>query len=124
MNDAGKDVASVQQVRYGAKRPRRACFTRCGGIQVRPGRGDERTRTVGQDKNQVELAVAAHPAKKRKWLALQWMAGSDHSDRRWIALEVGSVLPFRSTLFRMSSCYERYDDIPTSGGFCCTWSAG
>ena len=72
-------------------------FTWRGGIQVRPGRGNERPRTVRQDENQIELAVAPHPAKQRQCLAFQRVAGSNHGDRSRIALEVGSVLPFRST---------------------------
>ena len=97
MSDAGEDTAGVQQVRYGAKRCRRGCFTRCGGVQVGPGGRDERARTVGQDQDQIQLAVAPHPAEQRERLACQRVAGSDHRDLGWIALEVGSVAPFRST---------------------------
>ena len=114
----------MQQVRYGAERYQRGCFRRCGGIQVSPGCRYERTRTVGQDENQIELAVTPHPAKQRQRLAFQRVPRSDHSDCGRIALEVGSVRPFRSTLFRTSSFSERYDDTPTSDGFCCTWSVG
>ena len=95
INDAGKHAAGMQQVRYRAKRCWRGYFGRWGGIQVSPGRWDERTRAVGKDQNEIQLAMAPHPAKQRERLALQWMAVSDDLDRRWIALEVGSVLPFR-----------------------------
>jgi len=69
VNDAGEDTAGVQQVRYGAKRFQRACFTWCGWIQVSPDRWNERPRTVRQDENQIQLAVAPHPAKERERLA-------------------------------------------------------
>jgi len=41
--------------------------------------------------------VTPHPAKQRQRLAFQRVPGSDDSDRGRIALEVGSVRPFRST---------------------------
>jgi hypothetical protein len=104
VTDAGEDTAGVEEIGYGAQRCRCDCFTWCGGIQVRPGRWNERTRTVGQDENQIELAVAAHPAKQWECLALQRVAGSNNSDRGRIALEVGSVLPFRSTISSTRFC--------------------
>ena len=70
------------------------------------------------------VAVAPHPAKQWQRLTFQWVPRSDDRDFGRVALEVGSVLPFRSILFRTSWCCERYDDIPTSDGSCCTWSAG
>jgi hypothetical protein len=124
VDDAGEHTAGVQQVRYGAERCRYTYVTWCGGIQVGPGRCYERTRTIGQDDNQIELAVAPHPAKQRQRLAFQRVAGSNDGDFGRIALEVGSVKPFRSTLFPTTSYSERYDDIPTNDGSCCTWSAG
>jgi len=124
VNDAGDDAAGVQEIRYRAKCCQCGCFTWCGGIQVRPRSWDERTRSIRQDENQIELAVAPHPAKQRQRLAFQRVPGSDNRDRGRIALEVGSVRPFRSTLFPMSSFCVRYDDTPTSGGSCCMWSAG
>jgi len=42
--------------------------------------------------------VTPHPAKQRQRLAFQRVPGSDDSDRGRIALEVGSVRPFRSTV--------------------------
>jgi hypothetical protein len=122
--DAGKDAASMQQVRYRTKRCRLRCFTRCGGIQVRPGGWNERARTIGQDQNEIKRAVAPHPAKQRQRLAFQWVPRSDDRDFGRVALEVGSVLPFRSTLFHTISCYARYDGTPTSGGSYCMWNAG
>ena len=124
MTDAGENAAGVQQVRYRATRCRRSCFLRCGGIQVRPGGWDERPRAIRQDQNQIELAVAPHPAQQRQRLAFQRVAASNDGDRSRIALEVGSVLPFRSILFPMSLFYARYDDIRTRSGSCCTWSVG
>ena len=97
MDDAGEDTAGVEEIAYGAKRCERCCFRWCGRIQVRPGRRDERTRTVRQEKNQVQRAVAPHPAKHRECLAFQRVARSDDGDCRRLALEVGSVMPFRST---------------------------
>jgi len=97
VNDAGEDAAGVQQISYGAKRCERGRFRGCGGIQVGPRSWDERTRTVGEDQNQVELAVPPHPAQQRKRLALKRVTGSHDGDRGRIALEVGSVLPLRST---------------------------
>ncbi len=96
-NQAGEDAAGVQQISYGAKRCQRGRFTCCGGIQVGPGRWKERTRSIGEDENQIELAVTPHPAKQRKRLALKRVAGSDDGDRGRIPLEVGSVLPLRSS---------------------------
>ena len=96
LNDAGEHTASVEQIGYGAERCRCACFTWCRGIQVRPGRWNERPRAVGQDENQIELAVAPHPAKQRQHLTFQRVAGSNNSDLSRVALEVGSVEPFRS----------------------------
>jgi len=71
VNDAGEDTAGVQQVGDGPERCQADCFTWRGGIEVRPGCRDERTRTVGEDENQIELAVTPHPAKQRQRLALQ-----------------------------------------------------
>jgi len=124
LNDAGKHTAGVQQVRYRTKRGRRGRFGLSGRIQVGPGRWDERPRTVRQDQNQIKRAVAPHPAKQRQRLTFQWVPRSDDRDFGRVALEVGSVLPFRSILFRTSSCCERSADIPKSDGSCCTWSAG
>jgi hypothetical protein len=98
VNDAGQNAAGVQQVCYGAERCQCGYFRWCGGVQVRPGCWNERTRSVGEDENQIKLAVTPHPAKQRKRLAFQRVAGSDDSDRSRIALEVGSVRPFRSTM--------------------------
>ena len=95
----------MQQVRYGAKRCQGGGLQcRRGGVQVRPRGRDERARTIGQDQNEIQRAVAPHPAKQRERLALQRVAGSDDFDRRWIALEVGSVLPFRSTALTTRHC--------------------
>ena len=96
MNDAGEHTAGVQQVRNRAKRCRRGLFRLCGGIQVSPGRWDERAGPVRQHQDEVQLAVAPHPAKQRQRLTFQCMAGSNNGDLGRIALEVGSVLPFRS----------------------------
>jgi hypothetical protein len=63
VNDAGEDVAGVQQVGYGPKRCQRGRFTWCAGIQVGPRSWDERTGAVGQDQDQIELAVPPHPAQ-------------------------------------------------------------
>ena len=63
VNDAGEDTAGVQQVGDGPERCQADGFTWCGGIKISPGRWDERTGTVGQDENQIELAVTPHPAK-------------------------------------------------------------
>ena len=105
VNDAGEDTAGVQQVRYGAERCQRGCFRRCGGIQVSPGCRYERTRTVGQDENQIELAVTPHPAKQRQRLAFQRVADPHDLDCGRIPLEVGSVRPFRMTESTMTcSC--------------------
>jgi hypothetical protein len=87
----------MQQIGYRPERTRRACLTRCGGIQVGPGRWNERPRTIRQDQNEIQLAAAAHPAVQRERLPFQGVAGSNDGDRRRIALEMGSVLPFRST---------------------------
>jgi len=124
MNDAGKHAASMQQVRYRAKRCRCADLRLWGGIQVSPGRRDERAGPVGQNQDEVQLAVAPHPAKQRQRLTFQRVPRYDDRDFGRVALEVGSVLPFRLTLFRTTSCCERYDDTPTSDGFSCMWSAG
>ena len=96
MDDAGEDTAGTEEIGYRAERCRCGEFTRCGRVQVSPGRWDERARPIGQDQNQVELAVPPHPAKQRECLAFQRVAGSNNGDRSRIALEVGSVLPFRS----------------------------
>jgi hypothetical protein len=103
-NQSGDDAAGVQQIRYRAKRCQCGCFTWCGGIQVRPRSWDERARTVGEDENQIELAVTPHPAKQRQRLAFQRVPGSDDGDCGRIALEVGSVRPFRSTVWTTRSC--------------------
>ena len=92
MNDAGEHTAGVQQVCYRAKRCR--CggdFRLCGGIQVSPGRWDERAGPVGQNQDEVQLAVAPHPAKQRQRLTFQWVPRSDDRDFGRVALEVGSV---------------------------------
>ncbi len=124
MNDAGEDAAGVQQISYGAKRCERGRFRGCGGIQVGPRSWDERTRTVGEDQNQVELAVPPHvgedqnqvelavpphPAQQRKRLALKRVTGSHDGDRGRIALEVGSVLPLRSTRSITNGLESLYD---------------
>src|SRR5438552_5762255 len=98
VNDAGEDTAGMQQVGDGPERCQADCFTWRGGIEVRPRGGDERTRTVGEDENQIELAVTPHPAEQPQRLAFKRVAGSDDSDRGRIPLEVGSVRPFRSTM--------------------------
>ena len=85
----------MQQLGDGAERCQAGCFTRCGGIEVRPRSRDERTRTVREDEDQIELAVTPHPAQQRKRLAFQWVPSSDDGDCGRIALEVGSVRPFR-----------------------------
>jgi hypothetical protein len=87
----------VQQVGDGAECCERGCFTRCGGIEVRPRSRDERTRTVRQDEDQIELAVTPHPAEHGKHLAFERVPGSDDGDCGRIPLEMGSVMPFRST---------------------------
>ena len=88
----------MQQVGYGAKRCQDGGLKwRGGGVQVRPLGWDERARTIGQDENEIQRAVAPHPAKQRERLAFQRVAGSDDRDFGRVALEVGSVLPFRST---------------------------
>jgi hypothetical protein len=97
MNDAGKHPASMQQVCYRAKRCWCGNFTLCGGIQVSPGRWDERAGAVGQNQDEVQLAVAPHPAEQRQCLTFQRVPCSDDRDFSRVALEVGSVLPFRST---------------------------
>jgi hypothetical protein len=114
----------VQQIGYGAERGRCNCLTRRGGIQVGPGGWDERAGPVGQNQDEVQLAVAPHPAKQRQYLTFQRVAGSNNTDLSRVALEVGSMLPFRSILFRMSLFCVRSDDTPTSGGSCCMWNAG
>ena len=88
----------MQQVGDGPERCQADCFTWGEGIEVRPGCRNERTRTVREDENQIELAVTPHPAKQRQRLAFKRVAGSDDSDRGRIPLEVGSVRPFRSTM--------------------------
>jgi hypothetical protein len=122
--DAGEHTAGVQQVRYRPKRCRCGDFRLRGGIQVGPGRWDERPRAVRQNQNEIQRAVASHPAQQRQRLTFQRVAGSDDRDCGRVPLEVGSVLPFRSILFRTSSCCERSDDTPMRSGSCCTWSAG
>jgi hypothetical protein len=97
LDDAGEHTAGVQQVGYGAERCRCNCLTRRGGTQVGPGGWDERAGPVGQNQDEVQLAVAPHPAKQRECLAFQRVAGSNNGDLGRVALEVGSVLPFRST---------------------------
>jgi hypothetical protein len=94
----------VQQIGYGAKGCERGCFTWCGRIQVGPGGWDEGPRTVRQDENEIELAMAPHPAQQWKRLAFEWVARSNDGDRGRIALEVGSVMPFRSTGLTMGFC--------------------
>jgi hypothetical protein len=89
----------MQQVRYGAKRCQGGgSKCRRGGVQVRPRGRNERARTIGQDQNEIQCAVAPHPAKQRERMAFQRVASSDDLDARRIALEVGSVLPFPSTI--------------------------
>src|SRR5438270_13569628 len=90
-------MAGVQQIGYGAERCRCNCLTWRGGIQVGPGGWDERAGPVGQNQDEVQLAMAPHPAKQRQRLTFQRMAGSNNGDLSRVALEVGSVLPFRST---------------------------
>ncbi len=68
--------------------------------------------------------MAVHPAQQRQGLAFDRMPLQYDPDRRRKAIEVGSVALVRSILFRMSLFCVRSDDTPTSGGFCCTWSAG
>ena len=91
LNDAGQHAAGMQQVRYRAKRCRRGHFRLDGGIQVSPGRWDERAGPVGQNQDEVQLAVPPHPAKQRQRLTFQWVPRSDDRDFGRVALEVGSV---------------------------------
>jgi hypothetical protein len=109
LDDAGKHTACVQQVRYRPKRGRRGRFRRCGRIEVRPGGWDERPRTIRQDQNQIKRPVAPHPAKQRQRLTFQWVPRSEDRDFGRVALEVGSVLLFRSTRW-------------TTSGLCGCWS--
>ena len=109
MTDAGENAAGVQQVRYRAKRCRRGCVRRCRRIQVGPGGRDERARTILEDQNEIQLAVAPHPTKQWERPALQWVPGSDDRDFGRVPLEVGSVLPFRSTKFRTLRCCNEYE---------------
>ena len=116
MNDAGEHTASVQQIGYGAERCRRNYVRCCGGIQVSPDRWNEGPRTVRQDEHQIQLAVAPHPTQQRECLAFQWVAGSNNCDRGRIALEVGSVLPFRLTRWTTSGWYGCWStELPTDG---------
>jgi hypothetical protein len=92
LNDAGEDAAGMQQVRYGAKRCHTGGFTwRGGGVQVRPCGWDERAGPIGQNQDEVQLAVAPHPAKERQRLTFQGVPCSADRDFRRITLEVGSV---------------------------------
>jgi hypothetical protein len=91
MNDAGEHTAGVQQVRYRAKRCRPGGFRLCGGIQVSPGCWDERAGPVGQNQDEVQLAMASHPAKQRQHLTFQWVPPSEDRDFNRVALEVSSV---------------------------------
>ena len=118
MNDAGEHTAGVQQVRYRAKRCRCGDFRLCGGIQVSPGRWDERAGPVGQNQDEVQLAVAPHPAKQRQRLTFQWVPRSDDRDFGRVALEVGSVLPFRSTSSHMRCFWASWPNASTTVASC------
>lgn len=82
----------MQQVGYGAKRCQGGGFKwRGGGVQVRPRGWDERARTIGQDENQIQLALTPHPTQEWELLPFEWVARSDNGNRGWIPLEVSSV---------------------------------
>jgi hypothetical protein len=53
--------------------------------------------------------MAPHPAQQWKRLAFEWVARSNDGDRGRIALEVGSVMPFRSTKSRTPPCCNEYE---------------
>jgi hypothetical protein len=66
-------------------------------LEVGPRGWHESPSAVRQDQDEPERAVAPHPTQDRQRLTLKWMTTSNDRDLRWKALEVGSVLPFRST---------------------------
>jgi hypothetical protein len=91
LDDAGEHTAGVQQIGYGAERCRDSCLTCRRGIQVGPGGWDERAGPVGENQDEVQLAVAPHPAKQRQRLTFQGVAGSNNGDLSRVPLEVRSV---------------------------------
>jgi hypothetical protein len=44
-----------------------------------------------------------HPPEHREGLTRKWVVRTDDGDRAWETLEVGSVAPGRSTVWRMTS---------------------
>jgi hypothetical protein len=81
------------------------------GLQVGPGRWHESPSPVWEHQDEPECAVAAHLAQNGEALALKWMLTPNNRNFRWKALEVGSVLPFRS-------------GRSTRNGWCDSWSIG
>jgi len=91
------DRPNVQQVPKGPKAvgfKRGGCWRR---LEVGPCRGDEGLGSVGQDQQQLEIAVAVHPSQQIQGLTFKGMAPSNDRDYRREPLEVGSVSPFLST---------------------------
>jgi hypothetical protein len=116
--------AGTQQIGECPQRGRGLRLWALDRIQVRPGRRDQTASPIWQDKHKLKCAMTMHPTQQRQGLAFERMPLQYDLDRRRKTIEVGSVAVVRSTLLTMSSCCERYDDTPTSGGSCCTWSAG
>jgi hypothetical protein len=91
------DVAGVEQVTKRAKGSGGGRIQSGGGLQVRPSGGDEGAGAVREAQDEVKCPMTAHPPEHRERLALQWVAKTDDGNRRRKTIEVGSVMPLRST---------------------------
>jgi hypothetical protein len=91
------DVAGVEQVAERAKGSGGGRIQSGGGDQVRPSGGDEGAGAVREDQDEVKRPMTSHPPEHRESLALQWVAETDNGNRRRKTIEVGSVMPLRST---------------------------
>jgi hypothetical protein len=120
----GNYPAGIQKISERSQRCGGMGLRSFDGLQIRPRSWDQTASPIWQDQDELKYAVTMHPAQQRQGSAFERMPLQYDLDRRRKAIEVGSVALVRSTLFPTSSFCERCSDTPTSGGSCCTWSAG
>jgi hypothetical protein len=73
-------------------------------LQVGPGGWHEPPSAIREDHDEPERAVPPHLAQHGQALALEWMTTPNNRDFGREALEVSSVLPFRSTTLITTGC--------------------
>src|SRR5438309_1481102 len=83
-------------------------------LEVGPSSWHESPSAVREHQDEPERAVAPHLAENGQALALKWMTTPDNRDFGRKALEVGSVLPFRSAASIARGSGNSYDTGSTT----------